>query len=295
MVVGILGVCFVTIIGLLGYLWWVNKPLVLEGTLEGEVVSATTLRPATVDVTSIDQPTRKSVLDALRELPYSLKSSLVVTEFRSRSDALEVRLVPTTTTTVVRVSPKEDPQLAAWVAEQQTVLATRRQTELLEATQRFFDDYSAYRADGTRMGDGGYYRNRLGLGATNVSLGYFVEAVASNQACPCVFEDSQGNLYFVVPRQTSSFTVRGRKLSDGTRLFPGTYTVDCSAIRESFEVVTPPTDPKADESKAGSDSEPTSSDQGDDKKPMMDPNSDNPDSEPTSSSSEEPPMMSGSM
>ena len=260
---GILGMCFAAIVGLVGYLWWSSQPLVLEGTLEGETVSATNIRPVAVDVVSVSQSIRESVLDGLQELPYSLKSSLVVTEFRAANGQLEIRLVPTTTTTIVRINPKEDSQLAGWLSTQQAALAATRQADLLEATDRFFDDYAAYKANGTRMGDGGYYRNQLGLASTNVSLGYVVEAIAANQACPCVFEDSGGALYFVVPRGTASFTVRGRKLSDGTKPFPGTYTVDCSAIRESFEVIEPPSDSKAEASSEDSETklEPTDTDE----------------------------------
>jgi hypothetical protein len=251
----ILGVCFVAITGLAGYLWWSSQPVSLKGNLSGELVASSNIKPVNVSADGISGDTRNSVLAALREMPFSMKSSLLVTEFRATETDIEVRLLPTTTTSIVRVSPLADESLAAWLSENSSRVVGERQAAVKKATEKFFADYADSKANGTSLRDETpYYRNHLALGAMNVGLGYVVEAATSKQVCPCVFEDPAGNLYFAVPRDTDSFTVRGRTMSDGRKLFPGTFAVSCGAVPEDIELVEPPAPETQPSKPAGSES-----------------------------------------
>ena len=254
---GILGVCFAAITGLAGYLWWSSQPVSLNGNLPGELVASSNIKPVKVSADSISGDTRDSVLAALREMPFSMKSSLLVTEFRATETDIEVRLLPTTTTSIVRVSPQADESLATWLSENSSRVVGERQAAVSKATEKFFADYADSKANGTSLRDETpYYRNHLALGAMNVGLGYVVEAATAKQVCPCVFEDPAGNLYFAVPRDTDNFTVRGRTMPDGRKLFPGTFAVSCGAVPEDIELVEPtapetkPSEPAGSESKA---------------------------------------------
>ena len=255
---GILGVCFAAITGLAGYLWWSSQPVSLEGNLSGELVASSNIKPVKVSAASISGDTRSSVLAALREMPFSMKSNLLVTEFRATETDVEVRLLPTTTTSIIRVSPQADKSLATWLTENSSRVVGERQTAVNKATETFFADYADFKANGTSLRDKTpYYRNHLALGAMNVGLGYVVEAATAKQLCPCVFEDSAGNLYFAVPHDTDRFTVRGRTMSDGRKLFPGTFAVSCGAAPEDIQLVEPTAPETKPSESAGSESKAT--------------------------------------
>ena len=60
------------------------------------------------------------------------------------------------------------------------------------------------------------------------AFGYVVEAVTEQRRARCVHEDANGTLYFVLPVNTSQFTLRGREIDGGMSLFSGEYSVSVS-------------------------------------------------------------------
>lgn len=223
----------------------------------GEIVGASNIKAATVESeAAVDAEVRESVLKGLQKSPYTMKSALLVTEFRATETDLQVRLQPTTATSIVRVSLQSDQNLGAWLAENRGRINSVRLKEVSDSVTQFFNDYEAYLTDGESMRDrSAYYRNRLGLGTMNVGLGYIVEAATDRQVCPCIFEDPAGNLYFAVPRGTTAFTIRGRASEDGKKIFSGSYKVDCGAVPEDIEVVEP------DDKSSEADPDPTGSEE----------------------------------
>ncbi len=237
----LLAVSMLAVVIVAAVLWRNSQPVRLEGTLAGEFVSAATLSP--VEIPASDIPAaddiRSLVLNALRSLPYTLKSQLVVTEFRGSDTGLQIRLIPTTNTAIVRVNPTDDEPLAAWLQEHASVARARRTADLQDAMGKFLTEYAASETEGLPISDPGFYRNHLGLAAHTLGFGYVVSAIADRQICPCVHEDDVGNLYFAVPADTTEFRLSARTLDDGRRYFPGNYTVRCDARPETVEVVEP--------------------------------------------------------
>ncbi len=247
MAMTILGLCFATIVGLGGYLWWSSQPKVLEGALDGEIVGKSVLPSVIIPITDVTVTADKQtgVLDSLAELPYSLKGS-VVTEFYSSNSELKLRVVPTSETMLVRVSPSLNDKLKTWLEENQDRVTIERSSDLRESASKFFAEFNPLDTIKLPRSDQGYYRNRFALSALNPGLGYFVEATTATRVCPCVFEDSVGNLHFAVPQGTTSFRIRGRTLDDAT-MFPGTFTVTC--YQPEQVQATEPTEPAPSEQK----------------------------------------------
>lgn len=236
---GILTVCAVVVVALGASLWWQEQPPQLEGDFTGEFVGASTLQPMVVPKSGMGAApdVQARVLKSLRQLPYTVKSPLVVTEFRGSEEGLEVRLIPTTNTVVVRVNPTTSAALSEWLEVNGSRIREKRNSDLKQAVDRFFDAYGQSGEPDTN--DATYYRNNLGLAALTTGFGYIVEAIAGRQVCPCVHEDSVGNLYFAVPAETTGFAIAGRTLDTGRKMFPGRYNVNCEAIPERVEVVDP--------------------------------------------------------
>ena len=241
--------CFLVIVGLIIGQYVANREVPLEGTLSGEFVASTTIKP--VKVPPGDSGLTKAQLEplvaALKQAPLRASSSLVHTEFHGVTDGLEVRMIPTPASRVVRVNPAGNEVLTNWLSANSERLAARRDSELAAAAAKFFDDYAAFVGGGSKVTLDTYYRNQLGIAAMCSGFGYATEAIAAKQQCPCVAEDAAGNLYFVVPAQARKLTLRGRTLSDGKKLFDGTFTVACDVAREQVqpaEPVAPAAEPK---------------------------------------------------
>ncbi|MFK7779195.1 MAG: hypothetical protein QM501_13900, partial [Gimesia sp.] len=64
-----------------------------------------------------------------------------------------------------------------------------------------------------------------GLNSLMGGLGYHMEARVNNKIYPCVHDDFEGGLYFLVPKGTLQFEIVGRKMENGWTTFPGKYKV----------------------------------------------------------------------
>jgi hypothetical protein len=69
------------------------------------------------------------------------------------------------------------------------------------------------------------YRNSLALPALVKGLGHQLVASYGRTAYPCVYEDREGAVYFLLPPEVREFEITGRKLADGSVLFPAKYKI----------------------------------------------------------------------
>ena len=260
---GILGFCFIVIIALLIGQHFANREAPLEGTLVGDFVASTTLQPVKVPAgdSGLSKAQVEPIVAALKQSPLRAGSQLIHTELRGVTGGLEVHMIPTPTSRVVRVNPTNNEVLANWISENSERLLAKRNSDLAAAASQFFEDYNTFIGGGPKVTLTAYYRNQLGLAAMCSGFGYVVEGIAtgrrSRQAqCPCVAEDSAGNLYFAVPAGTETITLRGRTMSDGRKLFDGTFTVRCAIAAEQIQTIEPtppPTKSTAEPAKSKTD------------------------------------------
>ena len=172
------------------------------------------------DVANLQNEVVDYVLDELSENPARLISGLMETEFRGISQGIEVYVFEGKKTRFFRVATNKD--FDAWVKDNAAKLERSREKEFQAAVKRFFIEYEENQGD---LPDLKGYRDSMGLGAMVGRVGFNMTAVVGKQAYRCVYEDNRQRLYFLLPRDTRQFELVGRKLNDGSTIFPGRYTV----------------------------------------------------------------------
>lgn len=139
--------------------------------------------------------------------------------------ALKVLLKAGADTELVRVDLTGDPALMDYIKKNAANLDEARLKELNLYLKQFYDEWYPFVETGGVMPDLLIYRNHVALNSLLGGFGYHVEARVNHKIYPCVHEDTQGGLYFLVPRGTLRFEIVGRKMDNGWTKFPGKYEV----------------------------------------------------------------------
>ena len=128
-----------------------------------------------------------------------------------------------------RVEVGGDKLLAKYLAKHAADLEQKRMKEVEAAATAFAIQYRkviAKRAEQSSLTD---FRNTLGIPALVRGLGHHVVATHGRTIYPCVYEDREGALYFLLPPEAKSFEISGRKI-DGTVVFPARYKVEVTGL-----------------------------------------------------------------
>lgn len=213
-----------------GFYFYTSQPK-LEGTLTGAMRLDAVDPPTGVvraELIDIKPAVRREVLSDLEDHPLRMKSTenLMEVELRGGDAGLEVAVWETPKTRFFSVNFRRNPLLNAWVNDHVTQYNTARANEMAAAATRFCIDWATSLTEGTPPPELLPYRNRLGLNALRGGAGWLLVAVVNGTSYPCVYEEvAAGELWFLLPEDTRSFRLTGRELDDGTRPFPGNYTV----------------------------------------------------------------------
>lgn len=220
--------CFGLMLGAAGYFYYAYGPR-LEGNLVGARLSS---REA-----SLEQMQNTSGLGLSDDVVQAVNDSFKTTSRRVQSDLMEmvflgpeqgglkIRLKPGAKTELVRVDLTGDPALMEYIKQHGTQLDQPRLAELQSQLKAFYTDWYHFLQEGGPMPDLINYRNMIGLNSLMGGLGYHMEANVNNRIFPCVHDDFDGGLYFLVPKGTLQFKIQGREMANGWTKFPGKYTV----------------------------------------------------------------------
>lgn len=221
LVAGILG--FGLTIGA-GYVVWQQ---VLGGRLDGELIGTalddSTLPPVTVPRASLGliASALDPLLADLEAQPVPLVSELMEVRIGGSKDGLVVTIEPGTRTRWYRVDAKSHPGLAKFAADNAKAFHAELVKQLDRSAPDFIRDYQQVRkreADASIMTP---YRDSLAITALVKGLGAHTAAVVGRTVYPCVYEQADGSLYFLLPPHLKSFTLQGKPKPDGSR---GTFT-----------------------------------------------------------------------
>ncbi|MEX0716942.1 MAG: hypothetical protein WD066_10155 [Planctomycetaceae bacterium] len=223
-------VCIGLLLGVLaGFAWW-GQGGGAGGALAAEPLENFVVPTATVESTGLELPqaTISQVLDELRGSPRSLRSKYMWTEFQGSQRGLRVRLAEGDETMFYRVNVAAHSGLRKHAAENASRFDEPRKSELDKSAVQFFKEWEAAPSAREAITDLKGYRDTLGLPALVGPLGYHAVAEHDGLLYRCVYEDPEGNLYFLLPPGVTEFTLRGRQLANDERLFTKSYTVKVS-------------------------------------------------------------------
>ena len=218
----------VVLCGVFGWFLWQQYQLErLTGELTAESAATLQLPSAIIDRSQFRQSSEevKEALAGLEKSPVRLPSSLMLIELKGASKGLAVSVNSGMKTQFYRVDLQDDPALMKYRADHAFELERMRSEQIDKSAAEFMIDYQRViekKADSNLLND---FRDGLALPALVRGLGYQVVAVYGNNYFPCVYEDRDGALYFLLPPGAQGFELTGRKHKDGTIVFPGSYRV----------------------------------------------------------------------
>lgn len=180
----------------------------LNGTaLEDPKLPAATLPKATLTlVTSALDP----LLADLEAQPVPLVSDLMEVRIGGSKEGLVISVDHGPHTQWYQVDAKSHPRLAEFAAKNEKSWTAARTKKLDQAANQFIREYQRVRtkeADSSVMPP---YRDSLALPALVKGLGTQVVAVVGRTVYPCVYEQADGSLYFLLPAKLKSFVLQGK-------------------------------------------------------------------------------------
>jgi hypothetical protein len=212
------------LLGIGGVYWWTQRQT-MTGELPGERLPAGTTLSTAIPAALVDAPqeTYDAAVAGLIEAPQSISTDLMSVEIAGGPDGLHVRLQAGPETELVRVDVRRNLLLARVAQEQAEKLNADRLREFQGAAREFVEAWRDARSSGMLFGNTAAYRDKLGINALLGGVGYHSTAIVDRKGYPCVHEDEEGQLYFVVPRGTTTFVVSERQREGQGSVFPGEY------------------------------------------------------------------------
>lgn len=240
-------VCIGLVVGLGA--WLMRKPPVkLEGALTGERLTDIELGPFRVDNKYLGKSDAeaRAVFERLENEPVRASSQFLTLEFRGTPGGISLWLRTAEGAEFYRVDPGLAKLLSAYLDEHQDEFKTFVQNELAHSVPEFLEAVENRGDEKKEFPRLAEFRDSVGLASLVSGFGYHIQAAIGNQAYPCVLEDRDGRLLFVLPADTEEFEIvgrpRGGKSAKDAPQFPGRFTVHVSKKSATINKEAP--DPK---------------------------------------------------
>jgi hypothetical protein len=120
---------------------------------------------------------------------------------------------------LVRVDLRSHPKLNEFAEEHAGQLEAARQQSVSSALAAFCRDWDNAHSAGMSMGNGQNYLETLGGDALVGGLGYHTIALVDGEPLPCVYEDVEGRLYYLIPKGAKQLRIVERNLTGREPVF----------------------------------------------------------------------------
>lgn len=220
------------LVGGVALFFLLQKTTSLDGELEAKIVDRAVLKSRHVPASSIDVDKDKlaRVLEHLEEHP-GRGGRFIVT---ATSAGLAIQPNATDKTDVYEVNIAGRKALQAYFEDHAERLAGYRRREYERGMSEFFEKAgedletsSEIRGDVLQR-----FQRRVLANALIDAKGYHLVASINGQGYHCVFQ-SGNRLYYLLPKGTKNFRLRGRNLPDGGESVPAKYFVNVAGEGES--------------------------------------------------------------
>lgn len=224
----------------------------LEGELNAEHLETFEVPPVLIGRELFDLHPKHldPLLEHLAADPLPLTSSRMDVQFRGSEKGVTISLSRGKETEWYRVDVRSNPVLGKYYQRESVALDEPRMKQVARAADEFIHDYQAVRAKEADITKVTPYRDSLGLNALVRGFGYHVMVASGQTLYPCVHEDADGGLFFLLPKGLKQFTLQGKQLARGETPFPGKYTV---TVRSGKPAAPSPTSPPASKPEPDSD------------------------------------------
>lgn len=212
----------VCVLGLIGFLAWFlqkSQPK-LEGELTAHTVHDLEVKPGIIPASASGLPAddREEVLRHLRAEPAHWTSTSSKMTLTGTAEGVEVTIKPGTASRFVAVQPAVNAAYLAYVAKHGAELDKPRVASITNNAPNLFAAWQEQFARHEPLTDQKTHRDLVAMPTLVTGVGYHLEAVVNGNLYSCVYEDSDGQVYFLLPNATKSFQLKGRSVSGGSYL-----------------------------------------------------------------------------
>lgn len=228
-------VFFGGLLALAGFFYYWSTLPSYEGTLEAtRQNSSQSIQVELLGASfKIDEKIFSQIVDELRDHPSEVHSKLVNLSFRAGADGLEISLRPGSEAELVTVPISQLKPVQKFYDAHFNELNDYRIEEMQAGLVSLSRDW-VNASEGEKNSTLPDYRNSVVYNAFVKGLGRICYANVEGAIYPCVHEDGDGALYFLVPVGTESFTIKERNELEETPFFPSKFEVQVNVARPSM-------------------------------------------------------------
>jgi hypothetical protein len=239
--------------------WWQKKSNPAY-TAQGEALAETTLSSVVAQKeVEIPDADWAAIKKSLQQAPADLRSPQMNILLEHSPRGIKIGLTPGRNSELVSVAFGAIPELVEASSATNTTLREPRRKALAESLGQMSAQIQAATAAG-RPVDLSAFGNSVGVTGLGGPLGFACHAVIDRSAYPCVFEDREGKLYFLVPVGSTEFVIRPREAGNVAQVLPPRLQVRVTVSRANVETKAKPVPDGAD--KAPTDEKPASGEAG---------------------------------
>jgi hypothetical protein len=238
LVVGIPVIGFLLLMGIIAYSVTGSLPD-LNGKLSATFLTGKSLPRNVIpwSDTGLGQEDRDLLAAAMIESPERLASDLMSCQLIGSQDGLEILLTAPTGSKWCAVETAGGGQkaLQLWRKRERARWNAERRTQFLQALKNYCNGKLRQIRGEKTVIDGVTARDSVALASRLDAFGFAIEGRIGNRIIRPAGESEAGMIYFCVPEETISFTIQGRTLPNGQKMFPGEYVVNLAAASATAE------------------------------------------------------------
>jgi len=223
-------VCLIALLGFVGWYAWSTQPK-LEGKLVAHSEPGFEIPPALIpaSLSGLEKPDLQLVLGRLKSTPITWSSTSSRLIFTGADEGIEISLRPGRGYRVVSTKAAQSQALVDYIKTHLDALEKNRMAAIQKQAPKFYAAVKTHFEEKQPIADQTAHRDGVLFPSLVSGFGYHVEAAVGANRYPCVSEDKEGTLYFLVPNATKTFTLQARKELSGALAVPANFTVSITS------------------------------------------------------------------
>ena len=211
--------CALGLIGFLAWMFWDSRPK-MEGDLTAHSESDFEIKPVVIPnkVSGLPDHELETVLKHLTDTPSYWKSTSSRVTLTGTKNGVEIMLKPGNAYHFVAVHPTVNVAFREYVTQHAAELDKPRLASIAKHAPQLFEDWQIQFNEKEPITRQKEYYDTIVLPTLVTGVGYHLEAVANGHHYPCVYEDDDGLLYFLLPNALKTFQLQGNRVAGGMSL-----------------------------------------------------------------------------
>lgn len=222
-------VVLLALVGVGGWLLFSNQPIYFAAVTGTHAPSSQGISVSVPWATiNVEQPRQPPVIDYFKRHQTAILSNILKIEIAASLNGLEIRAIPVEGSELVGVDPHANPDLNAFIAANEAAWDAGRREVLAKYGKNLCDNVLEAQLKGDKVANISDYRDVVALNSLVRGLGRHVLAGSAGKLYPCVFEDKDGKLYFVVPVGTRELKITEKSFEGQPTVLPPQFRLDVS-------------------------------------------------------------------